>query len=502
MSETLDINKNIWLWLTATKGISNYHSAFIDGSPNINSWNEFPEFKNLVDNSDKLTSYQEAVLTKGSNFLKNFIKASMYPLFCKELKDIQQPTTNQLYFNAGSLELGSKQNVKEFCWCFRFKISLEEWKKIDAQSLFIVANKFSGSDLGFGLRSLGSSSSFVDILVFQYCSTNQSNKTICRITEFSKYADEQWHSIVVCGFNNEIKLYVDGSFIDSSSLSNESFELETITPASPFTVSSRGTLMQYADIYQFNFDMSSADAPYTITDYQQGKPIPPSLTQSIGFSIDDNFGAGGWTSGATSSGNWYKGSYVKYIADHTIDNIDTESGITEAVDLSTSQVPGATLADVCLYNKSFSFKKHAGKRIKIKGSCKVRPLIDLGTNNAPVVSFGIARKSWSGYVQLNELPYNQWSTFEFDDYIDVPTTDAVYFGIGAKYDSTTEPVVAIADLDIKVVETILALEDYTITNGTTKMVFDYSGNSNDGTITGNVMGDNDNRVQRLIDFIK
>jgi hypothetical protein len=49
---------------------------------------------------------------------------------------------------------------------------------------------------------------------------------------------------------------------------------------------------------------------------------------------------------------------------------------------------------------------------------------------------------------------------------------------------------------------LLALENYTITNGTTKQIFDYSGNAKDATCSGVVKGDNDNRVQRLVDFIK
>lgn len=318
---------------------------------------------------------------------------------------------------------------------------------------------------------------------------------------FNMLNDGKYHTIaVVFQTGDYLKFYIDGNFVYQTDAITP-YDLNLSTNAYGYGVGGRPhsssiQAFKYGEISRsmvFNFDITSEDAPYTIEDYQQGKPIPPTLTQGIGFSIDDNFGAGGWTDGATSSGNWYKGSYVRYIANHTIDNIDTEAGITEAVDLSTSQTVGATLADVCLYNKSFSFKSHTGKRVKIKGSCKVRPLIDLGTNNAPVVSFGIARKSWSGYVQLNELPYNQWSTIEFDDYIDVPTTDAVYFGIGAKYDSTTEPVVAIADLDIKVVETLLALEDYTF-NGE---VLDYSGNNNHATITGNIKGDNDAKVETL-----
>ena len=51
-------------------------------------------------------------------------------------------------------------------------------------------------------------------------------------------------------------------------------------------------------------------------------------------------------------------------------------------------------------------------------------------------------------------------------------------------------------------QTILALENYTITNGTSKIIFDYSGNNNDATIVGDVKGDNDKRITKLIDFIK
>lgn len=44
---------------------------------------------------------------------------------------------------------------------------------------------------------------------------------------------------------------------------------------------------------------------------------------------------------------------------------------------------------------------------------------------------------------------------------------------------------------------LLALENYTIANGSTKYVPDVSGNSNDATVSGSVAGDNDIRIAKL-----
>lgn len=406
--------------------------------------------------------------------------------------------TGALHFTSGSYAMCS-QNVglpKVFSLCRTFAFTEADWNAIKGLSSgYFDYNYFNVTIEGTGYNGYALRNNGGDLVFYVSYNSVIAISMVISNAIIKTYLDGKEHRLCVCSNGSNVKLYIDGVLLKSATGNLQ----DVATGRSAFTYRPIG---KYMDIYHFNFDISLADALYTLTDYQQGKPIPPNITQGIGFAIADNFGAGGWTDGATSSGNWYKGNYVKYIANHTIDNIDTEAGITEAVDLSTSQTVGATLADVCLYNKSFSFKNHAGKRVRIKGSYKVRPLIDLGSNNAPVVSIGVARNAWGGYVQLNALPYNQWSTIVFDDYIDVPTTDAVYFGIGAKYDSTTQPVVAIADINIKVVETILALEDYTIANGTSQIVFDYSGNNNDATITGNVKGDNDNRVQKLIDFIK
>jgi hypothetical protein len=98
----------------------------------------------------------------------------------------------------------------------------------------------------------------------------------------ANYANDKWHSVVLVGFNNEVKIYFDGDLISSGGV-----VLEDITPTKNFQVHSKGASLQYADIYQFNFDITSADAPYTIADYQQGKLIPPKALEDTLLALEN-----------------------------------------------------------------------------------------------------------------------------------------------------------------------------------------------------------------------
>lgn len=421
----------------------------------------------INDKKDESISDIHAVVADVKEEIDNWSdQTSRLAIVEDNITDLQLLKANKgaLHFNAGSLALVSNQNVKEFCWCFRFKISLEEWKKIDAQSLFIVANKFSGSDLGFGLRSLGSSSSFVDILAFQYCSTNQSNKTICRITEFSKYADEQWHSIVVCGFNNEIRLYVDGSFVNSGAV-----ELETITPARPFTVSSRGTLMQYADIYQFNFDITSEDVPYTISDYQNGKPIPPKafeyLKQNVAeLPIDTVLKTGLLSTHLNVISHWDRNATITVSGNAiTWTATETATGYPRAIVYRFAKAltgSGVLKIDIGNVSKTGTFD-----------TMRIGFVDSAGTVSWPsIAGFGFDK----GELSLS-VPY---------------TNGLVAIAIGTGSSWTAGDSFTIDYLKVEHKGAILALEDYTIN----RKVLDYSGYNNDATITGNVKGDIDNSI--------
>jgi len=232
--------------------------------------------------NDKLNSIAAELydLTQSSNNLQEqkadkFEVASNLELQNLNINDLQLFKANKgaLHFDGGSLALGSKQNVKEFCWCFRFKVNAENWNIFVTKNEYIIANKFGASTIGFGLRPSNSG------LMFQYCGSN-GNKTIFTISSsiMANYTDDKWHSVVLVGFNNEAKIYFDGDLISSGSV-----VLENITPTQNFQVHSKGALLQYADIYQFNFDITSADALYTLEDYQQGKPISPSLLNAVLF---------------------------------------------------------------------------------------------------------------------------------------------------------------------------------------------------------------------------
>lgn len=225
---------------------------------------------------------------------------------------------------------------------------------------------------------------------------------------------------------------------------------------------------EMSNVCLFNFDMSSADAPYTIADYQQGKPIPPKALNGFTAQMESFIREAGTTASAT---------YTNGVIEYT----------------------GSTTATSVITRVRTPFVAKAGDKIRVVntsavlgGSAKVFNLFfrDDSNNEGISASIGTTSKAVS---LLNE-----------NDVIVELTRDITKLAFVCEPQSSgsIQDVSASCSIEVEKVGTLLALEDYTITNGTTKMVFDYSGNNNDATITGDVKGDNDNRVQKLIDFIK
>jgi hypothetical protein len=306
---------------------------------------------------------------------------------------------------------------------------------------------------------------------------------------FNMLNDGKYHTIaVVFQTGDYLKFYIDGEFI---------YQTDTITPyglnlstnAYGYGVGGRpdSTSIQpfeHGEISRsavFNFNAVSEDAPYTIADYQNGKPIPPKafeyLNQNVAeLPIDPTLRTdlsgtpvnqiSLWDRLATISVN---GNAITWTA------TDTTTGYPRAIVYKFAKAltgSGFLKVDVGNVSKTGNFDTMRIIIFDITGAFSVPSNTGFG--------FG------KGELSLS-IPYTNGLS-------------AIAIGTGSSWEKDDS--FTIDYLKVEHNGTILALEDYTITNGTTKMVFDYSGNSNDGTITGNVMGDNDNRVQRLIDFIK
>ena len=461
MSETLDINKNIWLWLTATKGISNYHSAFIDGSPDIDSWDEFPEFKNLVDNSDKFTSYQESVLTKGSSFLKNFIKASMYPLFCKELKDIQQPTTNQLHFNKGTLgDFGKANNSEVYSHCFTMAYSYEDFLNTAAGATFFGTCKYSYNNNGWFLYNnrLGNQ----ERLFFFSMNGTTVGSHVINLTDkkpIKEFFDGTPKKFVVVRNAVNTRLYVDN--VEIVKLSGHANVADDFLFKIGYLAGSTSENYppffkgKVSDVAVFNFDISAADAPYTKDDYQQGKPIPPYLLNGNTYFLDSTK-----VTDASVSGLGYQGHCeVSFVEGEGMVSELTSAGIGKDYIIPMFELPIMVKAGDIM---TFELGQHTAV---IDG---VETELENFTSNL------FFYKSSTAVVQKSNVYRKSNSSFDF---VIEGEINRIGFSYEPKDASSRKD---IYPFKIKVNGAELALENFTFDN----KVLDYSGNNRNGTIRG------------------
>ena len=266
------------------------------------------------------------------------------------------------------------------------------------------------------------------------------------VDDNNRLANGEWHSLVVSYDGTTLKLTDETGVLLSVATS------EAISILGNLLIGEAGYNGQIADVKYFNFDMSDANAPYTIADYISGKDESPLLKLGNDF----NF------------------------------NLTSESTFTQRV-----QASNLTLTDSSTNIGYIRFEANAtsssapyfwfplGKTIK-KGA-KVKVSFDYKI----IENYGFLN---AGFGNINsttipELFISGTNTITLSN-----DCDCIVFR-GAS--GTT------IQCDIRLSAFVngasLALEDYTF-NG---KVFDTSGNNNIATITGAVYGSKDNAIEQM-----
>lgn len=270
--------------------------------------------------------------------------------------------------------------------------------------------------------------------------------------------DGNWHNVAIINTGTTFDFAIDGKILKSVARSKTT---NFAIPTSNFIVSySTTNIGSIADVFIFNFDITADNAPYTLADYQNGKPIPPTLLR--GSVIPD------WDNPIYSSmlsGNFERDG----------ENID-----------ATISNGGSTTPEI-----RFNFSGKKGDVVRVKSN------ITFSAINGSIENATVSLRNSSNGLASNALVILSETEGTL-----IATEDFTRLRLQVVTLKTQDEISLTGTLSIEANGTLLALEDYTITNGNSKIVFDYSGNNNDATITGNVNGDNDNRVQKLIDFIK
>ena len=313
------------------------------------------------------------------------------------------------------------------------------------------------------------------------------------------------------GGNMNTSLYVNGVQIPQASYTaHPSLEMTGYrVNAMNYSSSTIDTTMK--DFAIFNFDMSAADAPYSIADYSAGKPVPPSLKRNGGiFSSDPNMGAstsGGWAINASGGssimtrGAWRCFSAVYYCYNRTG---DLPAGVEYAIDLST-KVSSAGTGDAFLCNiGQGSFGKFNNSNFKGRVSFLYRKN-NSDTSASSALSVQIARLVIAS-VSGADVSDSDWHFFSEE--IDMTLTDIASGGFLAvsSYAASgtfTDYPWSIADLNLESYTQEVGLENYTFTVGSTQYIPDASGNNHDITTSsaGIVAGTFDASIAKLASLI-
>lgn len=293
---------------------------------------------------------------------------------------------------------------------------------------------------------------------FRWWKSNGSAGRIANTLNVQKYFDGKPH-VWLCVFNGtNVKLIVDNSIIANASVD----DFAPTTPTNPLTITSPNSTI--SRVKYFNFDITDANAPYTIADYISGKDESPICKGAMSIKASEIT----FASASTSS---YPSTIECNADDDTITITATADTNNNLLWIRKNYSPSIRIPKGATIEYSFdeltsSLGQAKGLRLYLGASATSSEFFYYG----PIVQAGTYRlvATESDIGRLDILPYNE-------NKIQAGTT------------------FTIKGLKIKVNGALLSLDDYTF-NG---KVFDTSGNNNTATITGAVKGTKDNAVEQM-----
>lgn len=267
-------------------------------------------------------------------------------------------------------------------------------------------------------------------------------------------------SVSTDGNNGKIRAYVDGVL----QASTDAFVADTDNQNSRFTFSN--TFGRLARMCRFNFDISAADAPYTLADYTSGKAIPAALDAPFNFSADGST----WEPMKMSDNTTLAPATVSVAGD--VITITTTAEISEAffrVKPTTDIIKG--VAGQTLHASIESFSGIGDSR-----GLGVKPMI----NDGEVGQINLTTNTKSGTWSMDR-PFNS-------------------VNLTIRYGTSPIPsgtVFTITGLRVWTNGSVVALDDYTFGG----KIRDISGNDNHATVSTTngvrIHGDKDEAVQQM-----
>ena len=427
------------------------------------------------------------------------------------LSQILKQNGGQLYLNGGSATTNCKPTFGAAqSLMFTYEVSEAE---LDTSLWSIIGNsRIWDNQKGFGFAKNTSNKIQCG---FNWGGTTETNAYLAATT--AQFADGKPHTwALICGkteTNGFFRLYRDGVLIDSKT--NLAL-FDDFTPSYGFYFgkaqtsgakdnSAKGRLSRIAF---FNFDVSASDALYSLADYQTGKLIPPSFNlTTLGELLDlkeSTIASVQWyarrADAVQYAGVWEDGSFVlKNTADTTVDaEMKMIFYIRPYITLSETIPVGALVEvsfDEWVFNTTY-FSQSPETPVAEVSKQRFYGWLTVGTS-PEMSNFGHGKvrsdKKFRFYITevSNKLYFSNYGFALLNSVSEgdvIPANTAFW---------------KIKGLKVKVNGAALNLEDYTIArNTTTRLIKDLSAGGYDATITGDIRGDMDRRVEVFVDEIK
>ena len=357
-----------------------------------------------------------------------------------------------LHFNGGVLSIGKSSNSEAYSHCFTMSYSYEDFLNTTNGASFAGTCFYNTGNNGWFLYNNSSATNKrLDLISYNKIATSGTYTTLATGEDIKKFFDGTPKKFVVVRDSVNTRLYLDNVLIRTMPISANGpddflkfgYRANTTGSFTPYFVG------QVSDVAVFNFDITAEDAPYTLEDYQNNKIIPPSLRD--GHQVE--MASFTREAGTTAVGSYSNGVFT----------------------LSGTSVSSSSMVRV-----KTPFVARAGEYIVIKNSA--------ATLTGQAAGLRLALRD-----DNNNTSNDIYALTTEHNIILKLTRDITKIAIWADFTSIGTagiPVGGSCELEIKKVGANLALENYTIND----KVLDYSGNKNHATITGNVIGDNDNSI--------
>ena len=418
----------------------------------------------------------------------------------------------QLYLNGGYATTNCKPTFGAAqSLLFTYEVSEAE---LDASPWSIIGN----AHIWSGQKGIGFAKNTSNNI---QCGFNWAGNTTGRAfleAPKAQLADGKPHALaLICGKNDTngfFKLYRDGVLVDSKTslalfydfIPTYGFYLGKSQVSSAADAPAKGRLSRVAF---FNFDVSASDALYSLVDYQSGKSIPPTLNlmaqdvltlkeSDVSALTQNTYNLGDLTLSAV----WEDG-YLAWKAGNTATITAEQAG--KALNMSlvyalSSAIPQGAQVEVSFDDWAFNTE------LFNQSSISANPV-----NQRYYGWFTLGTAKNSAIANTENIGHGETLESQNFTFTSTVKTDKLYilpYNFTLKSIAEQEIVAGtvfakVKGLKVKVNGAALNLENYTIArNTTTRLVKDLSAGGYDATITGEIRGDMDRRVEVFVDELK